>query len=92
MGVDGGTIVALWSAQQERWCDECLSSGAKAALFPVLRVMPEALHASSVRRGASRPDRPDLHLLQWAARMGLQGAPRLKVDCISAEKLHNTLL
>lgn len=56
----------------------------------MLRVMPEASHASPVRRGESRLGRPDLYLLQWAIWMGLQGALGLKVDCISTEQLHNT--
>ena len=56
----------------------------------MLRVMPEASHASPVRRGDSRPRRPDLYLLQWAIWMGLQGALGLKVACISTEQLHNT--
>ena len=90
MGVDGGAIVSLWSALLERLCDECLSSGDKAALFPMLRVMPEASHASPVRRGESRPGRPDLYLLQWAIWMGLQGALGLKVDSVSTELLYNT--
>lgn len=83
MGVDGGAIVSHWNALQERLCDECLSSGDKAALFPMLRVMPEASHASPVRRGESRPARPDLYLLHWAIRMRLQGASGLKVNCKS---------
>lgn len=56
----------------------------------MLRVMPEASHASAVRRGESRLGRPDLYLLQWALRMGLQGALGLKVDCVSTEQLHDT--
>lgn len=56
----------------------------------MLRVMPEASHASPVKRGESRLGRPDLYLLQWAIWMGLQGALRLKVDCVSTEQLHKT--
>lgn len=55
----------------------------------MLRVMPEASHASLVRRGESRLGRPDLYLLQWAIWMGLQGAVGLKVDCVSTEQVHN---
>lgn len=56
----------------------------------MLREMPEASHASPVRRGESRQGRPDLYLLQWAIWMGLPGALGLKVDCINTEQLHNT--
>lgn len=44
MGVDGGTIVSLWSVLQERLCDECLSSGVKLHFS----------HAESRARGFTR--------------------------------------
>lgn len=85
MGVDGGTIVSLWSVLHERMCDECLSSGAKAALFPCWESC-KRLHTPRQSGGES----PGWAALIFTSDSGLYGWSFWelwgeKVDCVSPE-------